>query len=165
MWASGAVVAIARRLNSSRLVVAGMAVMMVLATAGFLIGRGESALRLQVKPGEAWLPTDKNGSVNLVDGMAGRSSAALVLRGAGGDKLIVTQIGGRVLVLNATTGLLIRIDPVQLLLGASQQVSTGSEVVAGLAATYIVNYAERTVQRIDPVTLKALGRTVMLHWQ
>jgi hypothetical protein len=165
MWPTRAARAIAQRLNSSRLVVAGMALMMVLATAGFLVGRGESALRLQVKPGEAWLPTDKNGSVNLVDGMAGRSSAALVLSGAGGDKLIVTQVGGRVLVLNATTGLLIRIDPVQLLLGASQRVSMGSVVVAGLAATYIVNYAARTVQRIDPVTLKALGPTVSLRWQ
>lgn len=165
MWANGAVSVIARRLNSSRLVVAGMALMMVLATAGFLIGRGESALRLQVKPGEAWLPTDKNGSINLVDGIDGRSSAALILTGAGGDKLIVTQIGGQVLVLNATTGLLVRIDPIQLLLGASQRVSTGSVVVAGLAATYIVNYGARTVQRIDPVTLKALGPPVTLRWQ
>lgn len=165
MWATGAVRAVGQRLNSSRLVVAGMALMMVLATAGFLVGRGESALRLQVKPGEAWLPTDKNGSINLVDGLAGRSSAALVLTGAGGDKLIVTQVGGRVLVLNATTGLLVRIDPVQLLLGASQQISMGSVVVAGLAATYIVNYAARTVQRIDPVTLKALGPAVLLRWQ
>jgi hypothetical protein len=165
MWASGAMVAIARRLNSSRLVIAGMAVMMVLATAGFLVGRGESALRLHVKSGEAWLPTDKNGSVNLVDGIAGRSSAALVLKGAAGDKLIVVQVGGRILVLNATTGLLVRIDPVQLLLGATQRLSLGSVVVAGLAATYIVNYAARTVQRIDPVTLRALGPTVMLRWQ
>lgn len=165
MWATGAARAIARRLNSSRLVVAGMALMMVLATAGFLVGRGESALRLQVKPGEAWLPTDKNGSVNLVDGTAGKSSAALVLKGAGGDELFVTQVGGRVLVLNATTGLLIRIDPVQLLLGASQRLSMGSVVVAGLAATYIIDYAARTVQRIDPVTLKALGQAVVLRWQ
>jgi hypothetical protein len=165
MWATGAVRAIVQRFNSSRLVVAGMALMMVLATAGFLVGRGESALRLQVKPGEAWLPTDKNGSINLVDGLAGKSSAALVLTGAGGDKLIVTQIGGRVLVLNATTGLLVRIDPVQLLLGASERVSMGSVVVAGLAATYLVNYAARTVQRIDPVTLKALGPAVLLRWQ
>src|SRR5215469_9048308 len=165
MWPTGVARAIAQRLNSSRLVVAGMAVMMVLATAGFLVGRGESALRLQVKPGEAWLPTDKNGSINLVDGLAGRSSAALVLQGAGGDKLIVTQVGGRVLVLNATTGVLVRIDPAQLLLGASQRLSLGSVVVAGLAATYIVDYAARTVQRIDPVTLKSLGPAVQLNWQ
>ena len=93
--------------------------MVVLATAGFVIGRAESALRLQVKPGDAWLPTNKNGSVNLVDGLSGRSSAALVLKGARGDRLIVTQVGGRVLVLDATTGLLVRINPVELLLGAS----------------------------------------------
>jgi len=122
-------------------------------------------LRLQVKPGDAWLPTNKNGSVNRVDGLSGRSSAALVLKGARGDRLIVTQVGGKVLVLDATTGLLVRINPVELLLGASLSVGRGSAAVAGLAATYVVNYSSRTVQRIDPVTLKPLGPSVTLRWQ
>ena len=173
MWASGAVRAITRRLNSlratrpsnSRLVVAGMVLMMVLATAGFLVGRGESALRVQVRPGDAWLPTDKNGSINLIDGLSGRSSAALVLKGASGDRLVVIQVGGRVLVLDATTGLLVRIDPVELLLGASLSLQQGSVVVAGLAATYVVDYGARTVQRIDPVTLKPIGPAISLRWQ
>ena len=149
----------------SRLVIVGMVVMVVLATAGFVIGRAESALRLQVKPGDAWLPTNKDGSVNLVDGQSGRSSAALVLKGARGDRLIVTQVGGKVLVLDASTGLLVRIDPVELLLGASLAIGKGSTVVAGLAATYVVDYSSRTVQRIDPVTLKPLGSSIMLRWQ
>ena len=165
MRASGVMRAVTGRLNSSRLVIAGMAVLVVLATAGFVIGRAESALRLQVKPGDAWLPTNKNGSVNRVDGLSGRSSAALVLKGASGDRLIVTQVGGKVLVLDATTGLLVRINPVELLLGASLSVGRGSAVVAGLAATYVVNYSSRTVQRIDPVTLKPLGPSVTLRWQ
>ncbi|HXS62937.1 MAG TPA: fibronectin type III domain-containing protein [Streptosporangiaceae bacterium] len=142
-----------------------MAVMVVLATAGFVIGRAESALRLQVKPGDAWLPTNKNGSVNLIDGQSGRSSAALVLKGAKGHRLIVTQIGGKVLVLDASTGLLVRINPVELLLGASLRIGKGSTVVAGLAATYVVNYSARSAQRIDPVTLKPLGPSVKLRWQ
>jgi outer membrane biosynthesis protein TonB len=165
MWASAVMQAAKVRLNSSRLVIVGMVVMVVLATAGFVIGRAESALRLQVKPGDAWLPTNKNGSVNLVDGQSGRSSAALVLKGARGDRLIVTQVGGKVLVLDASTGLLVRIDPVELLLGASLAIGKGSTVVAGLAATYVVDYAGRTVQRIDPVTLKPLGSSIMLRWQ
>jgi hypothetical protein len=61
MWASAVMQAAKVRLNSSRLVIVGMVVMVVLATAGFVIGRAESALRLQVKPGDAWLPTNKNG--------------------------------------------------------------------------------------------------------
>src|SRR5260370_38523843 len=119
MWATGAARAVARRLNSSRLVVAGMALMMVLATAGFLVGRGESALRLQVKPGEAWLPTDKNGSGNLIGGVAGRSSAALVLRGASGGKLGGTQAGRRGAGLDGRHGLPVRPDPAQVPSGAA----------------------------------------------
>ena len=85
-----------------------------------------------------------------------------MLKGARGDRLIVTQVGGKVLVLDASTGQLVRIDPVELLLGASLANGKGSTVVAGLAATYVVDYSSRTVQRIDPVTLKPLGSSIML---
>lgn len=156
-WASG-------RLNSSRLVVIGVVVTVVLGTAGFLIGRGEVGLRLLIQPGDAWLPTNKDGSVTHVDGQTARPTAQLLLKGAAGHQLVVSQIGEQVLVLDETTGVLVRINPAQLLLGAQAKVGTGSAVVAGIAATYVVNYGAQTVQRIDPVTLRQLGPTVSLPW-
>lgn len=165
MRALGTARAVSRQLTSSRMVTVGLALMIVLGTAGFLVGRGESALRLSIRPGDAWLPTDRNGSVNLVDGLSGRSSAAVLLRGASGHRLLVTQEGGVVLVLDAATGLLVRINTLQLLLGASLNIPRGSTVVASVAATYVVDYGARTVQRIDPVTLKPLGPLISLRWQ
>jgi hypothetical protein len=156
-WARG-------RMNSSRLVVIGVVVTVVLGTAGFLIGRGETGLRLLIQPGDAWLSTNKDGSVTHIDGQTARPTAQLLLKGAAGHQLAVIQVGERVLVLDETTGVLVRINPAQLLLGAQAKIGTGSVVVAGIAATYVVNYGAQTVQRIDPVTLRQLGPTVSLPW-
>jgi len=156
--------AVASRLSSSRLVVIGVVVTLVLGTAGFLIGRGETGLRLLIQAGDAWLPTNKDGSVTHVDGQTARPTAQVLLKGAAGHQLAVSQVGEQVLVLDQTTGVLVRINPAQLLLGAQAKVGTGSAVVAGIAATYVVNYAAQTVQRIDPVTLHQLGPTVSLPW-
>src|SRR5437879_2675130 len=102
MWANEIVRGLSRRLDSSRLVIIGVVVMAVLGTTGFIVGRGENALRLLVHPGEAWLPSNKTGSIGLVDGLSGRTSAELSLKGADGHHLVVTQVGGKVLVLDAT---------------------------------------------------------------
>src|SRR5262249_55441767 len=153
------------RLGSSRLVVVGVVVTLVLGTAGFLIGRGETGLRLLIQPGDAWLPTNKDGSVTHVDGQTARPTAQLLLKGAAGHQLLVRQVGERVLVLDEATGVLVRINPAQLLLGARANFDTRSVVVAGIAATYVVSNAAQTVQRIDPVTLRQLGPTVSLPWR
>src|SRR5712692_912354 len=130
MWASSIVRAVTRRVNSSGLVASGVAMMIVLGTAGFVIGRGDTALHLNVRPGDAWLSTTKRGSVSLVDGQSGQSSAELLLNGAQGHHLVVSQVGRDVLVLDTRTGLLVRINPEQLALGATTRTPAGSVVVA-----------------------------------
>jgi hypothetical protein len=160
MWARAAQKVIGRWFKPSGLVTFGVVVMVVLGTAGFVIGRGDSALHLAVSPGDAWLPTTQRGSVSLVDGQSGQSSAELLLNGARGHYLVVSQVGDEVLVLDTRTGTLIRINTVQLALGATARTPSGSVVVAGLAATYVVDYTAGTVQRIDPVTLSPLGPLV-----
>jgi Fibronectin type III domain len=157
MWAASARRAVASRFNSSRLVVSGVVVMVVLGTAGFVVGHGMTGLHLRIQPGEAWLPTTTRGSVSLVNGQSGRSSAELLLNGARGHYLVVSQVGDEVLVRDTRTGMLIRINTMQLALGAAVRTQSRSVVVAGLAATYVVNYSAGTVQRIDPVTLTPLG--------
>jgi Fibronectin type III domain len=165
MWARSAQRVMARWLNTSGLVTFGVVVMVVLGTAGFVIGRGDSALHLTVSPGDAWLSTTQRGSVSLVDGQSGQSSAELLVNGARGHYLVVSQVGHEVLVLDTRTGMLIRINTVQLALGATARTPSGSVVVAGLAATYLVDYAAGTVQRIDPVTLSPLGPLVHVPGQ
>ena len=149
--------------SSSRLLATGLALMLGLGTTGFVIGRGDSALHLLVHPGAAWLTTTQRGSVSLVDGQSGKSSVELQLNGARGHYLIVSQNGDQVLVLDPRTGKLMEVNVAQLTLGAAATTSPGSEVVASLAATYIVNDAAGTVQRIDPVTLAPIGRKLHVN--
>jgi hypothetical protein len=143
--------------SSPKLLATGLALMLALGTTGFMIGRGDSALRLLVHPGAAWLANTQRGSVSLVDGQSGKSSVELQLSGARGHYLIVSQNGDQVLVLDTQAGKLMEVNVAQLTLGAATGTSSGSQVVASLAATYIVNDAAGTVQRIDPVTLAPLG--------
>ena len=90
---TAAIRAVTSRLSSSRLVVIGVVVTLVLGTAGFLIGRGETGLRLLIQAGDAWLPTNKDGSVTHVDGQTARPTAQLLLKGAAGHQLIVSKSG------------------------------------------------------------------------
>jgi hypothetical protein len=143
--------------SSTRLLATGLVVMLALGTTGFVIGRGDSALRLLVRPGSAWLATTQHGSVSLVDGQSGKSSVELQLSGARGHDLIVSQNGDQVLVLDPQTGKLMRVNITQLTLGAATGTSPGTRVVASLAATYLVNDATGDVWRIDPVTLTQIG--------
>lgn len=151
--------------GSSSLIAIGVTVMLVLGTAGFVIGRGEAALRFQVRPGAAWLPTSSHGAVSLVDGQSGQASVELLLKGARGHYLVVSQVGTEVLVLDTSTGMLVRVNAAELALGAETQTTQGSAVVAGLAATYVVDYQAGTVQRIDPVTLAPIGQAVTVPGQ
>jgi hypothetical protein len=146
--------------SSTRLLASGLVLMLALGTTGFVIGRGDSALHLLVHPGAAWLATTQRGSVSLVDGQSGKSSVELQLSGARGHYLIVSQNGDHVLVLDTRTGKLLEVNVAQLALGAATSTSPGSQVVASVAATYIVNDAAGTVQRIDPVTLAPIGPRV-----
>lgn len=162
MWVTGAARATSHRLNSSRLVAAGLALTVLLGTAGFAAGRAASVLHMRITSGAVWLASAKRGSVSLVDGLSAQASAEVQLTGARGHHLVVTQAGDEVLVLDATTGTLIRLNTVELTLGASARTPGGTAVVASVAATYLVNYQSGTAQRIDPVTLTPLGPLVRL---
>ena len=94
-----------------------------------------------------------------MDGQSAKSSVELQLGGTRGHYLIVSQHGDQVLVLDSQTGKLMRINVAGLTLGATADFPVGSQVVASLAATYIVNDTTGYVQRIEPVTLAPMGRS------
>lgn len=146
---------IGRRMVPSRFVGVGVAVMLVLGAAGFALGRTSQQLSVSSGPDDAWLPTSGHGSVSLVNGLTGRSGLELIIPGAKGHSLSVDQQGTTVLVDDATSGEIIRIDASQLTIGPAVAVGQGTAVFTAAAATYLVDYSTGAVTRVDPVTLRA----------
>ena len=141
---------------------AGLVVTVVLAVAGFAIGRDASASRPQVHAGEAWLSTTADGTVNLVDGVSGGSAAKVAVPGTLGHDMAVTQQGDLVFVRDTVTGAITVIDTAQLTAGVQIPHSTDTSVLAGAGVAYLVDATQGTVQRVDPATLAPVGSQVHL---
>lgn len=139
----------------SRFVGIGVAVMLVLGTAGFVLGRAAQDTSVGSGSDNAWLPTDGQGSVSLVNGLTGQSGFQLVIPGAKGHSLTVDQQGTTVLVDDSTSGEVIHIDADQMTIGPAAAVGQGTSVFTAAAATYLVDYSTGSVTRVDPVTLRA----------
>src|SRR2546423_6285400 len=148
--------------RSRALMAAGLVVTVVLAVAGFAVGRNASASRPHGHPGEAWLSTTVDGTVNLVDGVSGGSAAKVAVPGALGHDMAVTQQGDLVFVRDTVTGAITVIDTSQLTAGVQIPHSTETAVLAGAGVAYLVDSAQGTVQRVDPATLAPVGGQVHL---
>jgi hypothetical protein len=103
--------------------------------------------------------------MTLVDGITGRVSAQLMLRGTAGHELQVSQEGNTILVYDPSTGILTRINAGTLKSSGSRSTIPGIALVAGPNAAYLVDYGAATVQRINLGTLATSGNMVRIGGQ
>ena len=140
----------------------GIAITLVLGLVSFAVGQSIAPVAVATPPSDAWLATNTRGAVTLVDGTAGRPSAEVVLDGAAGHSLRVSQDGDDILVHDAKSGVLSRIDAGRLSVDSARPTVPGVQLVAGSKAAYLVDYPAGAAQRIDPQTLKPAGAKVRL---
>ena len=117
--------------RSRALLSTGVVLTVVLAAAGFALGRNASASKVGSRPGEAWPSMQSDGTVNLVDGVSGGSAAKVSVPGATGHGMAVTQQGDLVFVQDTVTGAITVIDTSQLVAGVQVPHSRNIEILAG----------------------------------
>ncbi|GII62441.1 hypothetical protein Skr01_25260 [Sphaerisporangium krabiense] len=110
----------------------------------------------------AWLQSSARGSVVHANGLSGQVDGRIDHVARPGRDLDVVQHGATVLLVDRAAGTVSRIDPGRLTVARTREfpVARLQIVVAGDAA-YAVD-PEGTVQRVDPVTLAAVGAPVAL---
>ncbi|MCF2526736.1 hypothetical protein [Yinghuangia soli] len=111
----------------------------------------------------AWLTSDNKSSVAHVNGLTGQVDGRIQLPRGEKTQLQVSDDGRSVLVLDAATGKVSRIDPAQLTVPQSYDYATqGLQLVTGGGKAWLVDAAASSVRAIDPVTLTPLGDPVKL---
>ncbi len=128
-----------------------------------VVGVGASGSLPQLADIGAWLGSAQKGEVAHADGLTGDVDGKVTLPGMTGHPVQISQDGKSVLVLDAATGRVVRIDPAQLTAQESSDYgASGLQIVAGGALSYLVDPAHGTVQRIDPVRTTPIGEKVSL---
>lgn len=110
----------------------------------------------------AWLGSSDNGTAAHANGLTGAVDGKVNLP-TGKHPVSIAQNGKTVLVLDKSTGKVIRIDPSQLTADqATNYSSSDLQLVSGGSFAYVVDPQKGTVQRIDPERTTPIGTPVSL---
>jgi hypothetical protein len=154
------------RLGISRDRAVGLTAVALLAalTAGSVVlGVGAAGTVPHVSDIGAWLASRAPGMVVHANGLSGRVDGRVTLTGAAGHRLRVVQEGRSALVLDVSSGVVSRIDPVRLNVSQAEDYGArDAQVVTGSGVAYVVDPGRGVVQRIDPVQLTAEGTPLKL---
>jgi hypothetical protein len=141
------------------------------AAAGLLVvgavvfGVGEAGAKYHIADVGAWLGAGKKGLVVHANGLAGKVDGKGKLpRSMSGHQIKIVQNGPNVMIVDLQTGVVARVDPSTFDIGGARKLgdAAGLDLVAGTADAYAIDQVKGTVQRIDPVTLGAVGGPVRL---
>lgn len=132
--------------------------------ASVAVGVGASGSLPQLADIGAWLSSSDKGEATHADGLTGDVDGKTQLPGMRGHGVSIAQDGKTVLVLDTTTGKVVRIDPSQLSTEQSSDYGApGLQLASGGSSAYVVNPLKGTVQRIDPVMTTPVGAPVTLR--
>ncbi|MFB9203165.1 hypothetical protein ACFFV7_18340 [Nonomuraea spiralis] len=135
------------------------AVILVAAAAWF--GVGVSSANPKLADVGAWLWTKARGKVVHVNGLSGEVDG--YLDDKAGKQLRVVQDGSNVLLVDDRTGFVSRVEPSQLSVTQTRDLgAAGLQLAVSGGTGYAVDPGAGRVQRIDPVTLNALGAPITL---
>ncbi|SEG05623.1 Streptogramin lyase [Thermomonospora echinospora] len=129
-----------------------------------VFGVGVAGATYELSDIGAWLTAKRKGTLVHANGLVGRidGKAGLAASMRGHDVRVV-QDGGTVLIVDLQTGVVSRLDPSQLKVEQSRGFgAAGLQVVIGRGGAYTVDPVGGAVQRIDPMTLAAIGSPVTL---
>ncbi|WP_214412837.1 fibronectin type III domain-containing protein [Sphaerisporangium fuscum] len=134
----------------------------VLGVTAAVVGVGTSSAGPKLADVGAWLWNSRNGAVVHANGLSGKVDGRIDNVADPGSRLKVVQDGTTVLLVDQKTGVVSRIEPSRLTVVQTRdfQAAHLQLVVEGNSA-YAVD-PEGTVQRIDPVTLNAVGAPIAL---
>ncbi|MDN3023981.1 PKD domain-containing protein [Streptomyces sp. S.PB5] len=128
------------------------------------VGGGASGTAPELADIGAWLSTSERGEVAHVHGLTGDVDGRVVLpSGTEGHPVSVARDGDTTLVLDESTGTVVRLDPSQLTAEQStDHGESGLRLLSGGSRAYVVDPARATVQQIDPVLTTPRGPAVRL---
>ncbi|MEV0662874.1 fibronectin type III domain-containing protein [Actinomadura luteofluorescens] len=135
----------------------------VLVIAAVVYGVGVASAKYRIADVGAWLAAGSRGLVVHVNGPAakvdGKTGVPPQMRG---HDIKIIQDGATVLIVDQATGVVSRLDPSQLDVGASRPLGRGLQVLAGAGRAYTVDSVKGVLQQIDPVALTPVGATAAL---
>ncbi|WUH93665.1 hypothetical protein OG900_28510 [Streptomyces sp. NBC_00433] len=131
--------------------------------ASVAVGVGTSGSLPRLADIGAWLSSSDKGEATHADGLTGDVDGKTQLPGTRRHEVSISQDGKTVLVLDRTTGKVVRIDPAQLTAEQSADYgASGLQLASGGSYAYVVDPLKGTVQRIDPVMTTPVGTPVTL---
>ncbi|MGW2314985.1 hypothetical protein [Actinomadura luteofluorescens] len=135
----------------------------VLVIAAVVYGVGVASAKYRIADVGAWLAAGSRGLVVHVNGPAakvdGKTGVPPQMRG---HDIKIIQDGATVLIVDQATGVVSRLDPSQLDVGASRPLGRGLQVLAGAGRAYTVDSVKGVLQQIDPVALTPVGAPASL---
>ncbi|NUT44816.1 MAG: hypothetical protein HOV86_32960, partial [Thermoactinospora sp.] len=124
-------------------------------------GVGVSSANPKLADVGAWLWTKARGKIVHVNGLSGEVDG--YLDDKAGKQLRVVQDGSNVLLVDDRTGFVSRVEPSQLTVTQTRDLgAAGLQLAVSGGTGYAVDPAAGRVQRIDPVTLNAVGAPITL---
>ncbi|WP_433472923.1 fibronectin type III domain-containing protein [Spirillospora sp. CA-142024] len=135
----------------------------VLVIAAGVYGVGVASAKYRIADVGAWLTARDKGVVVHVNGPAGKVDGKTgVIPQMRGHDIKIVQDGATVLIIDLHTGVVSRLDPSQLDIGASRALGKGIQVLAEAGKAYTVDSVKGVVQQIDPVGLTPVGAPATL---
>ncbi|WP_433462524.1 fibronectin type III domain-containing protein [Spirillospora sp. CA-128828] len=135
----------------------------VLVIAAGVYGVGVASAKYRIADVGAWLTARDKGAVVHVNGPAGKVDGKTgVIPQMRGHDIKIVQDGATVLIIDLHTGVVSRLDPSQLNIGASRALGKGIQVLAEAGKAYTVDSVKGVVQQIDPVGLTPVGAPATL---
>ncbi|MEV3921756.1 fibronectin type III domain-containing protein [Actinomadura coerulea] len=135
----------------------------VLVIAAVVYGVGVASAKYRIADVGAWLTARDKGLVVHVNGPAAKvDSKTGVPPQMRGHDIRIVQDGATVLIVDQDTGVVSRLDPSQLDVGASRPLGRGIQVLAGAGKAYTVDSVKGVLQQIDPVGLTPVGAPAAL---
>ncbi|MEU8123098.1 fibronectin type III domain-containing protein [Spirillospora sp. NPDC049024] len=135
----------------------------VLVIAAVVYGVGVASAKYRISDVGAWLTARGKGIVVHANGPAakvdGKAALPPQMRG---HNIKVVQDGATVLLVDQDTGVVSRLDPSQLDVGASRPLGQGIQVLADAGKAYTVDSVKGVLQQIDPVGLTPVGAPATL---
>ncbi|WP_141584190.1 fibronectin type III domain-containing protein [Actinomadura sp. WMMA1423] len=135
----------------------------VVIIAAVAYGVGVASAKYRLAEVGAWLAADRKGALVHANGPAakvdGKAALPAQMRG---HNIKIVQDGTTVLLVDQTTGVVSRLDPAQLNVGASRPLGQGLQVIADAGKAYTVDSVKGVLQQIDPISLTPVGASATL---
>ncbi len=152
------------RRGSHAFIALGVVVAMLAATLAAALGTAQHASLLNLLDGHGWLSNSSNGAILLANGSTSKVDLELLVKGAKGHRLEVLQAGENAVLWDRTAGTVgslnlsaFKIEDNRRVAGNAR--SRNVDVEDASNAVFIIHRKEGTIEALDPVSTRVLGRT------